>query len=117
MEGSEERHGHVQMNTVVCFFAFPLQAPQKWKLVHPVLQLLLTAHQRRPIAAPVPLPAASPTGSPTRTPPTVPSGTGSNTVPLTEGDGSSDGTSIRLSGPLFFVLLFSASYGSTWSTY
>ncbi|PKI51049.1 hypothetical protein CRG98_028553 [Punica granatum] len=74
----------------------------------------LTERENFKLAFPI---AASPTGSPTQTPPTVPSGTGSNTVPSTEGDGSSEGTSIRLSGPLFFVLLFAASYGSTWSTY
>ncbi|OWM77058.1 non-specific lipid-transfer protein-like protein At2g13820 [Punica granatum] len=61
---------------------------------------------------------ASPAGSPTGTPSsTVPSGTGSNTVPSTEGNGSSDGTSLRLSVPLFFVLLYAASYGSNRSTY
>ncbi|KAK4797502.1 hypothetical protein SAY86_029828 [Trapa natans] len=62
--------------------------------------------------------AASPAGSPSGTPsPAVPSGSGSNTVPSTKGDGSSSGTSIKLSLPISFILLFAASYGSTWSTY
>ncbi|EEF45271.1 non-specific lipid transfer protein GPI-anchored 5 [Ricinus communis] len=54
--------------------------------------------------------AASPAASPAGTPeiPNTPSGTGSKTVPSTEVDGTSDGSSIKLSIPLLAFLLFAA---------
>ncbi|KAA8527624.1 hypothetical protein F0562_034981 [Nyssa sinensis] len=55
-------------------------------------------------------PADSPAGT-TDSPSTVPSGTGSKTVPSVD-TGSSDGSSIKLTIPLHFVLLFIASYAS-----
>ncbi|KAJ9182135.1 hypothetical protein P3X46_006161 [Hevea brasiliensis] len=60
-------------------------------------------------------PAASPAGTPEV--PSTPSGTGSKTVPSREVDGTSNGSSTKLSISLLAFLLFAASYVSTFTTY
>ncbi|XP_059648946.1 non-specific lipid transfer protein GPI-anchored 5-like [Cornus florida] len=59
--------------------------------------------------------AASPANSPAGTPESPSSGTGSKTVPSTTETGSSDGNSISLTIPLHLLLLFVATYASTFT--
>ncbi|KAK9182631.1 hypothetical protein WN944_025776 [Citrus x changshan-huyou] len=65
--------------------------------------------------------AASPADTPaeapeSQTPGTIP-GTGSKTIPSTEGEPTSDGSSIKLSFSLLVFLLFAASYSSIFTLY
>ncbi|XP_010259098.1 PREDICTED: non-specific lipid-transfer protein-like protein At2g13820 [Nelumbo nucifera] len=61
-------------------------------------------------------PDAKPESKATPAVPSVPSGAGSKTVPSTNGN-TSDGSSTKLTFSLLFVLLFSASYVSTFNSF
>ncbi|XP_037491250.1 non-specific lipid-transfer protein-like protein At2g13820 isoform X1 [Jatropha curcas] len=61
--------------------------------------------------------AASPADSPAGTAEVPTTNPGSKTVPSTEVDGTSDGSSIKLSMTMLAFLLFAASYSSIFITY